>query len=801
MTVAVVIEHRYHRTPDGAIWTSSFFGYSFWLRYLEVFDKVKVVARVRDAAEAPAHWKRADGDGVTFAPIPYYVGPLQYLLKMRRVDRAVCQAIGPEDAIVLRLDSQLAASIDRGLRKLNRPYGVELGSDPYDLFAPGSFDHPLRRLFRWWFTHKLRLQCSGAAAVAYVTQNALRKRYPASSGRYSTHYSSIELPARALAQSARRFDPAKPLILATVTLLDQPGKRVDKLIEATAALRSEGRSVRLIVVGDGRLRPELEALAARLGASDAVDFVGLVPSGEAVWKQLDRADLFVTASRSEGLPRAAIEAMARALPVIGSNIAGFSEILPPENLVPVGDLPALISKIQEVASSPERMFAMSARNLEKARDYLDTIVRARRIEMFEELRRQTEAWGSRSERIQMALVNTEPRSWDFWRGQGTFMRARGIDSHCVSSDGDLLHRFGRSEEVTVHAVEITRTIAPWRDFIAVLRLATLFRRLRIQIVDGNTSKAGLLAMAAGWLARVPVRIYHNHGMALSSATGARRLLLWACERASCALAHRALYVSPSVRDAAIQEGVCPRSKAAAILSINGLDALQQFNPATLPPGSRATVRERHGISLNAPVLGYVGRLFLVKGIVPLIEAWRILSMRYPDLHMLVAGDFDPREPLPEDFASVLKKDSRIHLVGYVDNTAPIFDAMDISILPSFHEGLGYVLIEASAMERPVIGTRIPGIVDAVNDDETGALIEPGRPDEIARAVSRYLDDPELRRLHGSAGRRMVLEKFSQQRVWTELHQCYARLLDAKGISHRPRLQEAPNEAFERAGTL
>lgn len=306
------------------------------MRYLEVFDRVKVVARVKDVTEASVNWKRADGDRVTFAPVPYYLGPWQYLLKMRQVDRAVRAAVGSEDALILRLDSQLAASVDREFWKANRPYGAEIVVDPYDVFAPGSVTHPLRPFFRWWFPRELRRQCRSAVAVAYVTKEALQKRYPPASGRFTTNYSSVELPDRAFALAPRRFESTgSELTLITVALLDQLRKAPNTLIEAVAALRGEELNLRLIVVGDGKFRPDLESLAARLGVSDAVEFVGQLPSGESVWQQLDRADLFVLASHGEGLPRAAIEAMARALPCIGSTIAGFYELLPPEDLIPL----------------------------------------------------------------------------------------------------------------------------------------------------------------------------------------------------------------------------------------------------------------------------------------------------------------------------------------------------------------------------------------------------------------------------------------------------------------------------------
>jgi glycosyltransferase involved in cell wall biosynthesis len=115
---------------------------------------------------------------------------------------------------------------------------------------------------------------------------------------------------------------------------------------------------------------------------DRVAFRGQLTAGEAVRAELDRADLFVLPSRQEGLPRAMIEAMARALPCIGSTVGGIPELLPAEDMVPSNDVNALAQKIAEVISDPDRLRRMSARNLDKAKEYDDSAVRDRRRAFF-----------------------------------------------------------------------------------------------------------------------------------------------------------------------------------------------------------------------------------------------------------------------------------------------------------------------------------------------------------------------------------------------------------------------------------
>ena len=148
MRVAVVLEQRFRRTPEGYVWTDGPGGYSFWTRYLAAFEEVRVVVRVLAAAGVQPGWTRADGPRVTFAPVPHYLGPGEYLRKARAVRRAVRQSIDPADAVILRVPSNLAGLLFPLLRRSGHPYAVEVLGDPYDVFAPGAVRHPLRRWFR-----------------------------------------------------------------------------------------------------------------------------------------------------------------------------------------------------------------------------------------------------------------------------------------------------------------------------------------------------------------------------------------------------------------------------------------------------------------------------------------------------------------------------------------------------------------------------------------------------------------------------------------------------------------------------
>ena len=148
----------------------------------------------------------------------------------------------------------------------------------------------------------------------------------------------------------------------------------------------------------------------------------------------------------------------------------------------------------------------------------------------------------------------------FLRGKVDYLREHGVEIHVVSSPGKDLDAFHLMGRVPVHGVEMSRRITPFHDLIALCRLTAVIRRLRPSIVHANTPKGGLLGTIAALLARVPVRIYHMHGLPYMTASGLKRRILLLTERISCALAHRVFCVSESLREVALAEGICSSDK-------------------------------------------------------------------------------------------------------------------------------------------------------------------------------------------------------------------------------------------------
>jgi glycosyltransferase involved in cell wall biosynthesis len=392
-------------------------------------------------------------------------------------------------------------------------------------------------------------------------------------------------------------------------------------------------------------------------------------------------------------------------------------------------------------------------------------------------------------------ITTVPQTLYFLVAHFRALKAMDIEVEAISASGDDLDRLSEAENIKIHAISMSRQVTPFKDLFALFQLVRLFRTSQPTIVHAHTPKGGLLGMLAAWIAGVPVRVYHIHGLPLETAQGLKRNLLAWSEWVACRCAHQVYSVSPSVRDVIVRERLCPGHHIRTLKkgSISGIDASSRFVPALHDGPSRMAVRSRWGIGPQDVVIGFVGRIVGDKGIRELAASWQILRPEFTQLHLLIVGDLEANDPELEILCSKLREDSRVHLVGTDRNTPPLYSAMDIVALPTYREGLPYVPLEAAAMELPVVATRVTGCVDLIVDNVTGKLISPRSVPELSDALRSYIVDSEQRHRHGAAARQHVLKNFAPENVLAATFDEYKCLLKDRGRSW-----PTPPEAARRA---
>lgn len=381
MSAVVTCEFRFFRTPDGKIWTSSAFPRAFWDRYLEVFDTLTVVARVKECHVLDPNWKRVDGDNVSIVALPHYIGPIGLLKNMPAIIKTLRQVIRPDVAVIYRVPSQTAMISTFFNSPKTPPYSLEVVGDPADVFSSGIVNPFLDKLFGLVSKRALQKMAANALAVSYVTQDYLQRNYPPSSNAFTIGCSSIELTKDNIRNQPKHFQASAKNLLF-IGSFGQLYKGADVLIKALAKLQSVGHQYQLTLLGDGRYKEDMIQLGKEFGCSKALNFVGEV-SAEQVKRYIQGADVFIMPSRTEGLPRALIEAMAEGLPAIGSSVGGIPELLTPEFLFESENVDMLADKIASLCESVTSLNTQSLRNLNVARQYEASILAHRRKSFYQ----------------------------------------------------------------------------------------------------------------------------------------------------------------------------------------------------------------------------------------------------------------------------------------------------------------------------------------------------------------------------------------------------------------------------------
>ena len=398
MRVMVALEDRFFKTPNGNIYSNTTCDYKFWERYLQVFDEVIVLARVKAIEKEISNKPLANGPNVRFIELPYYIGLYDYLKKYIKLKHAIKSSINQADAFILRIPGVIGTCLSKQLHKKGIPYGVEVLGDSFDSIGTAGGLKFLQNILCKISSKHQKEQCLNAIASAYVSKSYLQKTYPPKG--WSTNYSSIDLPDDALVDEdciqsklltfKNISDGKKTLEICHAGTMEVAYKAQDILLEAVSVCISKGLDVKLTLLGEGRLFDSYFQKAKQLKIDKYVNFLGMLPAGKAVLKQLDMSDMFILPSTTEGLPRIVIEAMARAIPCIATNVGGIPELLNDEFLVPPHDIKSLASKILLFARDSNKLEAMAKSNLTTAKEYTHSKLNAKRITFYQKVKQETE---------------------------------------------------------------------------------------------------------------------------------------------------------------------------------------------------------------------------------------------------------------------------------------------------------------------------------------------------------------------------------------------------------------------------
>lgn len=320
--------------------------------------------------------------------------------------------------------------------------------------------------------------------------------------------------------------------------------------------------------------------------------------------------------------------------------------------------------------------------------------------------------------------------------------------------------------IKVKNIDFSRSIFSFLHPIAFLQLFFFFKKEKFDIVHTHNPVPGILGQLAAKIAGVPMIINTIHGFYFSEETpGLKRKIFIMAERLAAKCSTLIFSQNREDMETAIKEKICKPKKIKYLG--NGID-LEKFNPNNLP--------KELGLPQGSKIIGIVARLVKEKGYLDLFEALESVAEKYPNIFLLSVGPAEPNKKDGFD-ESIINKYNKIKdkvlFLGQRADVEQILPAIDIFVLPSHREGFPRSLLEASAMQKPIIATNIRGCREAVEDGKTGILVPAKNPKELARAIIYLLENPNEAETLAKNAREKALKEFDENLVFEKLKNVYA----------------------------
>ena len=551
-------------------------------------------------------------------------------------------------------------------------------------------------------------------------------------------------------------------------------KGINELYGAFRELLKTCPDAYLLMIGNTEnqksIRPELRAWAEQ---EPRVVFCGPQRQIEQYYAVMD---VHVLPSYREGFGSVIIEAEAMEVPVIATTIPGPLEAMCP-------NVTGLAIEKESVAALLEAMEKLYKKeNLRKA---FGTAGRAYVTERFEKDRFYKRTLEDRlmllnqTDRKKICFVTTVSITLkSFILEFAKYMHANGNYDITFICNEDREFAKALPDYIRFIPIPMERGIS-LGGIGAMLKMAAIFQREKFNLVQYSTPNASLYASLAAWMARVPVRLYCQWGIAYVGFAGVKRKLFKLIEKMVCTLS---TWVEPdsfgNLRFSH-EEGLYAEQKGSVNWngSASGVN-LDKFNISGRETW-RCQKRQEYHIPGDAFVYGFIGRITGDKGVNELFCAFRRILEKSPGSYLMLVGNPEKADSVDPELFSWAEQEPHVLFCGYTNVVEQYLAAMDVYILPSYREGFGSGVIEAEAMGLPVIITDIPGPTDAMLRDETGLVIPKKDTDALQAAMEQVLQEPERCVKFGRNGFRFATEKFEQKKLFGYILEDRKRLLDER----------------------
>ena len=364
-------------------------------------------------------------------------------------------------------------------------------------------------------------------------------------------------------------------------------------------------------------------------------------------------------------------------------------------------------------------------------------------------------------------------------GQMRFMAANGFDVLMISADGKELSEVKEQEQCRHIIVPMTRKITIFQDIKCLFQLISIFRKEKPDIVHTHTPKAGLLGMLAAKLCGVKIRIHTVAGLPLMVERGFKYRLLKFIEKITYASTSQVWPNSNSLLRFISEKKLVDAAKLRIIGkgSTNGID-INRFNKDTLDEKVVTEIKNQLNYSSQNKYLLCIGRLVVDKGIVELANVFVQLQKNDPSLKLILVGGYEPLlDPLPVNTLQQIETNNAIIHINWSNNVEYYMHLANYFVFPSHREGFPNVLLQAGAMELPVICSRITGNIDIITDNETGLIFEPGNEQQMLSLLQYAMAHAQDMQAMAKKLQQIVREDYRRENIWQNILTAYKSLVN------------------------
>jgi sugar transferase (PEP-CTERM/EpsH1 system associated) len=540
-----------------------------------------------------------------------------------------------------------------------------------------------------------------------------------------------------------------------------PVKDHSVLLEASAKVFKAIPNAKLFIVGDGPLKNELKSQANRLGINNNVIFTG---KRRDISQILSSLDVFVLSSKHEGISLSILEAMVHSLPAVATRVGGNPALVDDHRtglLVESGKADEMANAIIELLTDNKKRtdYGTNAREKVVANFDLTKIVRR-----YEDL---YTSYFTKEKKINIMHLASNPE----WAGAEVHL-ATLADSlkndNRVEISVTVFHNGKLVDYLKGRGIRVNVVPLKWLfDVTSIFKVARLLKENDIGVIHTHGYKANFIGALASLLHKKTKCIRTEHGLTepFSGFNKAKMNLYETLDYlVGRLLTKRIISVSDDIKN-----NIANKYPKATMTTIH--------NGIMMDSGLKKDIKSMKkdlSIPENIFVIGMVGRLALVKGHEHFINAAKLILQKRQDVRFLIIGDGPLRQALEQKVTG--KLNNYIKLTGFRDDVKDLTNILDIVVFSSLSEGIPYTLLEAMSLGKPVVATRVGGLVEVISSGKNGLLVNSQDEKDIAEKCLYLLENKEIMQRLGGEGRKTIKENFLVDKMKEETIRIYEEVM-------------------------